>query len=367
MPVYGLSHGGGAFGAASGHLVGLLEVAAPGDPAGFADGLLALDRRFDGALIIETMDLYSEAIAAERPRLERRFRLATPRAVETFMNKDRAAELAARCGVPRPDGRTPAIGADPRAELQGLRMPCIVKPLRSHEFVARFGVKVFAAATTDEAVAGVRRAHEAGLAVMVQEAIPGSAGETMEKVYLYVGSDGEITAEMFAAKLRQTPPDFGVGRVARTTGVLPEARRLARRLLEASDFRGYAAIEFKRDPRDGVLRFIELNVRIARTNALALAAGVDFAWLMYRDLVDGVRERIPGYRIAHYVDPVADVGNLVLLRDDLRDLTPRRLLGPYLSRPVAFDPFARDDPAPGRAYLRDQARSFAGRILPRRS
>jgi predicted ATP-grasp superfamily ATP-dependent carboligase len=66
--------------------------------------------------------------------------------------------------------------------------------------------------------------------------------------------------------------------------MLPEVRALSLRLLEALNYRGFVAVEFKRDPRDGTYRLMEINPRTASGNQLAISAGVDFPWIGYQHL-----------------------------------------------------------------------------------
>jgi D-aspartate ligase len=64
---------------------------------------------------------------------------------------------------------------------------------------------------------------------------------------------------------------------------------LAVRLLKALNYRGIGCVEFKRDPRDGQAKLIEINARAVRTTGIARAAGVDLAWIAYHDLTSTSR------------------------------------------------------------------------------
>jgi len=58
-------------------------------------------------------------------------------------------------------------------------------------------------------------------------------------------------------------------------------------MLRALDFHGFANIEFKRDPRDGQYKIIEVNARHNLSALLAVRCGVNFPLLQYRHLVHG--------------------------------------------------------------------------------
>jgi predicted ATP-grasp superfamily ATP-dependent carboligase len=94
--------------------------------------------------------------------------------------------------------------------------------------------------------------------------------------------------------------------------------------------------EFKRDPRDGTLRFIEVNGRSVVYNALLRRAGLDLAGLAW----DGKPARTNGWR-GVWVNLHAD-----LLYAVLRErLGPREFLAPY-RRPTVEAVWSRSDPRP---------------------
>lgn len=357
VPVYGLTHETGVMGLSSRFLSGVLVGPDPGDPEALSRYLMGLPDEFTGALIIDTLDNYAVALADEADGLSTRFRLVgRDRAkVDAFADKDLTRALAERCGVPYPRSIRPARHEDVAPALRdGLRLPSLIKPIHSHEFAAVFSTKAFLARTEAEAREGVARALDAGLPVLVQEIIPGREIDTMEKVQIYRSSSGRILGEFFNMKIRQTPPRRGVMSAGKSTGFLVEADAYTRRLVTEIDYRGYASAEYKRDPRDGVLKLIEVNMRLPRNNALSLRAGVDFAWLMYRDHVEGVEESLQGYRGAYYVDVVSDLADL-LVRHGSSGSTLGEVVGPYLARRKVLFPWAWDDPVPLVAYATGKA------------
>ena len=81
---------------------------------------------------------------------------------------------------------------------------------------------------------------------------------------------------------------------------------LSERFVQAIHYHGLVEIEYKRDPRDGRYKLLDVNARAWGFHALGAASGVDFPWLLYAD-----RTGLP-------VEPVrarAGVGWLRLLTD----------------------------------------------------
>jgi biotin carboxylase len=69
------------------------------------------------------------------------------------------------------------------------------------------------------------------------------------------------------------------------------------KLLKALNWYGVAMVEFKMDPRDGKLKFLEINPRFWGSLPLAIASGVDFPYLLYRMAMDGDIEPVLKYKV----------------------------------------------------------------------
>jgi predicted ATP-grasp superfamily ATP-dependent carboligase len=138
--------------------------------------------------------------------------------------------------------------------------------------------------------------------------------------------------------------DFGRSSSYVETIELPELEEVARRLLADIRFEGLVEVEFKRDPRDGRFKLLDINPRVWGWHTLGFRAGADLSFLQWQ-LVHGepvaeVRAR-PGVR---WVRALTDVPAV------LEEIRRRRLsLGGYLrslSGPMEYAILAADDPLP---------------------
>ena len=118
---------------------------------------------------------------------------------------------------------------------------------------------------------------------MVQELIPGG-DDTLYTVGSYLDRNGRPLGVFSGRKLRQTPPGVGTCRVGEALWV-QDAVDAALRLLAAFDYVGLSQVEFKRDPRDGKFKLMEINPRLWQWHSLAAACGVDLPRIAYADLV----------------------------------------------------------------------------------
>jgi len=178
--------------------------------------------------------------------------------------------------------------------------------------------------------------------VMVQELIPGG-GETQFS-YAALCEDGRPLAVLVARRTRQYPTDFGRASSFVETVDERAIEEPARRLLEALRLTGIVEIEFKRDPRDGTHKLLDINARAWAWQALGAPAGVDFPYLLWR-LLHG--DRTPPLRASmavRWIRPAADIPAA------LAEIAAGRLtLTAYLRslhRPLVSAIFAWDDPLP---------------------
>jgi predicted ATP-grasp superfamily ATP-dependent carboligase len=213
----------------------------------------------------------------------------------------------------------------------------LVKPEHPVGFKQRFRRQAFRCETLDEVGDAYTRAEE--FAPMVQELIPGG-DDTLYTVGSYLARDGRPLGVFSGRKLRQTPPGVGTCRVGEALWV-QDAVDAALRLLSAFDYFGLSQVEFKRDPRDGKFRLMEINPRLWQWHSLAAACGVDLPRIAYADLVGETLEEAKmngdGKRWAITLMPGES---------------------PAFQRPPYVDAvFARDDPKPAAVHLARVVRS----------
>ena len=186
---------------------------------------------------------------------------------------------------------------------------------------------------------------KAGQEVMVQEIVPGPESN-LYKMQGYINSKGQMAAKFFWIKLRQHPPMFGVGRVGVSQERNDEVEEMSMRLMKEANHTGFCSIEFKKDPRDGILKLMEVNIRMPRNNVLATSAGVNFPWITYNDLILDNQLVVNDYTVNQYwIEFYADMYNILFNRkkDNIRF---KDYLKPYLSRNKAFAVLSLKDPIP---------------------
>ena len=347
IPIIAISYKETDFGLASRYVVERAISPHPKDTRAFADFLLERAADWEGSLILEAEDYYAAALSAHKAELCQKYRMITPdwNITQIFLEKDRTYALADECHVPHPALFQPKTMADLEEIIPKTAFPIMIKPVLSHEFVNQFDTKLFIIQNVDELRRRFGQTVEHNLNVMIQEIIPGTDERALESVEIYVNSAGQIAAEQFNVKLRQTPPMFGVMRAGETVPPINDIREYAHTMLQHIDYRGFASFEFKRDGRDGLPKLIEVNIRQPRNGQLLIASGTDIPWVIYQDLMLNKQESKLDYNHVYFIDMIPDVGN-TLFREPHILLNLPKFLKPYFSRHKTFAVYSASDTKP---------------------
>ena len=311
------------------------------DEQGFVAALRDLGARTDeGPLpIFPTHDEHLNAIARNVDTLGDSYLFPFPgwETLERIQSKRHQLEQADEIGMPTPRTHHPRSVEEAQAAGEELGYPVFVKPSNPILFKQAQKRQAFRCDTVDEVDDAYMRAEEFG--AMVQELIPGG-DDTLYTVGSYLARDGRVLGIFSGRKLRQTPPGIGTCRVGEAVWV-QDAVDAALRLLAAFDYFGLSQVEFKRDPRDGKFKLMEINPRLWQWHGLAAACGVDLPRIAHADLVGETQARVTmsgeGKRWAITLMPGES---------------------PAFQRPPYVDAvFARDDPRPAAVHLARVVRS----------
>ncbi|MBA3687647.1 MAG: ATP-grasp domain-containing protein [Chloroflexi bacterium] len=262
------------------------------DPEVTVDTVLEIGRRFrlEGWVLYPTRDETVSAFAMHRSRLAEFFRVPTPEWETTRWATDKrnTYRLAGDLGIPAPQTWYPT-SVDDLAEIDG-RFPLVLKPAIKDQFIYATKAKAWRVDSRDQLVERfVEAAAITGTdGMMVQELVPG--GGRHQFGYCAFFKDGRAVASLVARRWRQHPPDFGRASTFVETVDLPQLAELSEEFLRAIDYYGLVEVEFKRDPRDGTYKLLDVNARTWGYHTLGPTAGLDFPYLLFRDQVG---ERVP--------------------------------------------------------------------------
>jgi D-aspartate ligase len=316
------------------------------------DILLDLARRFDlnGWVLYPTRDETVAALSRHRESLlAARFSVPTPpwNVVEWVWNKRNTYTLAEQLHIPIPRTWYPQSIDDVR-RIEG-PFPLALKPAIKENFIYATKVKAWRANSLAELEALYERAvsHVNPSEVIIQDLIPGDGREQF--AYCAFFKQKQALGSVVVRRARQHPPEFGRASTFVETIDLPLLETLSARFLEAIDYYGLVELEYKRDPRDGQYKLLDVNARTWGYHTIGAKAGVDFAHMLFLD---------QSGRPCHSKRGASGVRWIRLLTDlpaGLMEVWSGRLsLRAYLRSLATFQEeacFSWDDPLPGLAEL----------------
>jgi D-aspartate ligase len=365
VPVWVIRQGDDRLGALSRYAQRRL-VLPEGSPEAQVNFLVTLveEHGLDGWGLMPTADETVALLSRYRDRLAGSFRVAVDawHIVRKTYDKRLMHVLAEEAGVEYPRTHYPHHRAD--VEELACEFPVILKPAIKEGFNPLTVAKAWRVDTREQLLSLYGEACElmAPELVMVQELVPG--GGACQLAYGALALGGQALASVMARRTRQYPMDFGRASTFVETVDMPEIAELAERLLARLGFTGLIEIEFKRDPRDGRCKLLDMNARPWGWHTLSARAGVDFPYLQWR-LMQGqpvpearARTNVSWMRLS--TDLPTAVREILHGHLSVRDYL-RAFRGP---RESAI--FALDDPLPGLCELPLLALLVGRRLVERR-
>jgi predicted ATP-grasp superfamily ATP-dependent carboligase len=249
------------------------------------DAVLEVGRRYNlrDWVLIPTRDETVAAFSRYRDELAEFFTVTTGEweSVQWAWDKNKTYQLAERLGIPCPKTFNPRTSED-LAPLMA-RLPLALKPAVKENFFYATGAKAWRADTPEQ----LHEVHARALRqikpeeILIQEIIPGNGQEQYS--WCAFVQQGRPHSTLCARRLRQHPREFGRAATYVETIEAPQIEELSERFVRAIRYHGLVEIEYKRDPRDGQYKLLDVNARAWGFHGLGAACGVDFPWLLFAD------------------------------------------------------------------------------------
>lgn len=301
-----------------------------------------------GALILVGCDESLEFVEENADALRQSYLVEefVPELRRAMLDKLETLRLARAAGVPTPNFWAVNKPGDVLRIRDELRFPVMVKPLSSYTFMEEFGCKLFIVEDSiDEVVEKVELCTSRGHEVLVVEMIPGP-DNLLSSYYTYRTPGGKLLYDYTKSIIRRWPVNRG-GACFHQSEWLPETAEMGRRLFDGVGWQGIGNVEFKRDPRDGQFKIIEVNGRLTAGHPLVTQSGAAIDLAIYCHLTGQPVPTIGTYsQSLRQWDPVRDFMAYRQLRSRgelsfvgwLRSVFAQRLILPF---------FSFDDPRPG--------------------
>ena len=204
---------------------------------------------------------------------------------QTIYNKRLAHPWAEKLGINNPKMFIPTSRNE--IENHGLTFPFIVKPAIKKEYKHHSNKKAIAV-TSQEELENVINETLKGVPIedlLFQEIIPGSGECQWSYAGLFV--NGEPIAAYTACRLRQHPPDYGRASTYVTASFDKEVQDQSKKIISELQYTGLAEVEWKRDPRNNQLKFLEVNARSWGWHSLSTSVVGNLPKMYYDYLMTG--------------------------------------------------------------------------------
>jgi len=242
---------------------------------------LSAKHNLDGWLLIPTDDYTVGLASGHHKALASKYRVTVPpwETLRWACDKRLLHELAEKLGIDQPWTACP-LNREHLAAID-CPFPVILKPAVRLQPSNLAIPKAWLAEDRDCLLARYDEASALFPAedLLVQEIVPG--GGEAQFSYAALCDNGRALASVVARRTRQFPKDFGQLSTYVETVDLPEIIEPAERLLAEVRFHGLAEVEFKRDPRNGRCKVLDINPRVWGWHTLSKRAGVDFPYLLW--------------------------------------------------------------------------------------
>ena len=219
-----------------------------------------------------------------------------------------------------------------RLEL-GFEPPYIVKPANSvgwweHPFPGQRKVHLVDSLPELKTLLSAIYAYGYCDSVIIQEYIPGDDSQ-LYVLTQYFDQSGLLRLSCAGQVLYEEHTAYGIGNSAVILSQdQPELAAQLAGMLAAQDYKGFAAFDIKRDPRNDSFKVLEVNTRQGRGNYYVTGSGLNIARFITEDLVYG-RELVPELKLREqflwYVTPrrvarqcAAEAGLLPLVDELMR-------------------------------------------------
>lgn len=255
--------------------------------AEFVDQLLEIRKKFaTNPILIATSDETAITVAEHFDRLSSAFRIGQNAGslVHRLADKMEMFKLAQDHGVPTPTTILPTTLGEAQNYAQSMNYPAMLKGAMGNRLYERTGKKMVVVESANELLEQYKLLQDPDVPnLMIQELIPGGD----DQVYIFNGyfnAKSDCLAAFTGRKIRQYPVHVGcasLGECCWVQAVADETTAFMKRI----GYRGILDIGYRKDPRDGKYKVLDINPRVGQAFRLFISEhNLDVVRALYLDL-----------------------------------------------------------------------------------
>jgi predicted ATP-grasp superfamily ATP-dependent carboligase len=211
------------------------------------------------------------------------FPIADLNVVDKLLDKHNFYQLLEQHDIPHAKTYFPNNIDELKKISEKILLPCIIKPAYSGYFRRDFEIKFFVARTKDEIIRYHNIIAKRNHKLVIQEIIPGEANH-MYGFNTYYDQDYKPHGIFMYNRIREWPIFAGNGCFLQSVEV-PELEKITTSFIRKINYYGIVDAEFKKDPRDGLFKLIEINPRIWLQNSFPTRYNINIPHIAYMDSI----------------------------------------------------------------------------------
>jgi predicted ATP-grasp superfamily ATP-dependent carboligase len=240
----------------------------------FIHSLLKLIKENKYDILIPLEDETIEVCSEYRNEIEKHTILPLPEQsmIQLFRDKSQTFKLAERFNIPHPRTYDFRNIDEFLKNYKDLEAPLIIKPRKSSGSLGLVRVK-----NNSEIYSSYLKVHSEFSCPIVQEYI--ADGGVTRGVSVLFDYNHELVGSFVHERIREFPVEGGPSTLRKSV-IDKDLVNLSVEFLKKINWIGFAMLEFKQDPKDGIFKLIEVNPRFVGSIQLAISAGIDFPNLL---------------------------------------------------------------------------------------
>ena len=271
-----------------------------------------------------------------------------------FMRKDYFFEMVKKADLPTPQTIPCIADSDIDYAVKNITYPCVVKPIikdMNFSFFKRYNAKAIEFDSSELLYSTLSELIKEGHEVLVQEKIPGNYG--VNTLDFFSNREGDIIAAYASYQARQDRPQYGTCTVMESKWN-PEMFEYGKKIIKSLKYWGMGTLEYKKDPRDGKFKFIELNVRPVLSIYKATGGGVNIPFIGYQDIYEKPNQKSiitpsPGTNGLRWISLLEDF--IVVMKSNNGLATRIKMFMSSLHGKRVYAVFSLNDPLPSIVHL----------------
>ena len=253
------------------------------DPKNFKEKLIELGKGLNRkSVLLPQNDEYVKFISENRDDLKRffLFQISSADIIDKVIDKKEAESLALKNKLNVPKSFIPNNLSDLNFENRKMNFPLIIKP--SDSFTKYFPGRRKVVNSQSELIHFYNNNNDFLGHTVIQEVV-GEGDGNIFQCQTYLNSNSKPLGSISVRKVRQYPPNFGIGSYV-TSEINNDLIDLSLDFLKKIKYKGPASLEFIFIPAEKKYVFVELNPRYPGHIIFCTQDGVNLPYITYCDL-----------------------------------------------------------------------------------